>query len=187
MIKSFAGVGSRKVPPEVYNQLRDLGKMMAEHGIILRSGGATGADMAFEDGCNLVHGQKEIYLPWKGFNRNASPHYTEVPGMEELAITYHPGYNTLSQPIKKLMKRNGQQVLGQFLNDPTDLIICWTPDGKEHDTTKDTGGTGQAIRIANGHDIPVFNMQNLLSHDLLMEFIDEKILTRSTINHKPPS
>ena len=58
----------------------------------------------------------------------------------------------MSDYVTKLMARNCYQVLGEDLKSPVDMIICWTPDGKA------AGGTGQALRIANDNDIPVFNL-----------------------------
>lgn len=53
------------------------------------------------------------------------------------------------------MSRNVYQVLGPNLDDPVEFIICWTKDGKA------SGGTGQAIRIANDYGVPVFNLKNV--------------------------
>ncbi len=58
------------------------------------------------------------------------------------------------------MARNSQQILGQNLNDYCAFVVCWTPDGAENATTKQSGGTGQAIRIANHYGIPVINLYN---------------------------
>jgi hypothetical protein len=66
------------------------------------------------------------------------------------------------------------QVLGNYGNDPVEFVICWTSNGK------DSGGTGQAIRIAKAFDIPVFNLYNkedkdnliLLLHKLYKEVHD---------------
>ena len=50
------------------------------------------------------------------------------------------------------MARNCHQVLGQDLKTPVDFIVCWTKDGGE------SGGTGQALRIARDLNIPVYNL-----------------------------
>jgi hypothetical protein len=50
------------------------------------------------------------------------------------------------------MARNCQQVLGQNLNLPVDFVVCWTKDGGK------TGGTGQALRIADDLNIPIYNL-----------------------------
>lgn len=45
------------------------------------------------------------------------------------------------------------------LDDPAAFVLCWTPDGSLDGTGSDTGGTGQALRIAAAYDVPVFNLQ----------------------------
>ena len=54
----------------------------------------------------------------------------------------------------KLQARNCYQVLGEHLNDPVKMVICWTPRGSG------SGGTGQAIRLARAYKIPVFDLGN---------------------------
>jgi hypothetical protein len=34
------------------------------------------------------------------------------------------------------------------------MVVCWTKDGKS------SGGTGQALRIAEYYSIPIFNLKN---------------------------
>lgn len=59
----YAGVGSRSTPPSILKLMHAFAKLVAGKGDwILRSGGAIGADLAFELGCNEEGGKKEIYL-----------------------------------------------------------------------------------------------------------------------------
>jgi hypothetical protein len=39
--------------------------------------------------------------------------------------------------------------------------LCWTPDGSLDGQGRRVGGTGQALRIAHHHGIPVFNLARL--------------------------
>ena len=55
----YAGIGSRSTPSSILSIMTILGKTLAQNGYILRSGGAEGADKAFEIGCNEVSGMKE--------------------------------------------------------------------------------------------------------------------------------
>lgn len=64
----YTGVGSRETPNDVMKVMYKFAQKMALHGAVLRSGGADGADTAFEWGCDKKQGMKEIYLPWNGFN-----------------------------------------------------------------------------------------------------------------------
>lgn len=57
----FAGIGSRQTPQEILSLMRKTGASLTEKGLILRSGGATGADSAFEAGCDSIHAKKEIF------------------------------------------------------------------------------------------------------------------------------
>lgn len=145
----YAGIDSRETPLEILTFFSKLGGFLAAHKFILRSGGATGADKAFEDGCNRARGDKEIYLPWRGFEGSQSSLIVSDPKAFEVAATYHPYWDKLSDGARKLQARNSHQVLGLDLNTPSEFIICWTKNGKG------SGGTGQAIRIANAYDIPV--------------------------------
>lgn len=157
---SYAGIGSRTTPEDILKIMRLLGGKLATLGFILRSGGADGADKAFEEGCDAHSGNKEIFLPWKGFNGNTSLLFQIPDEAIEIARMFHPAPHSLTPATEKLMARNSQQILGQNLNDHCAFVACWTPDGAEYATTRQSGGTGQAIRIANHYGIPVINLHN---------------------------
>lgn len=148
----YTGVGSRETPPEILAWMAKIGAWMARQGFILRSGAAGGADRAFETGCDREHGLKEIYLPWTGFNGHSSQLCTVGEGALKLAAEMHPAWGRCSQGARKLHARNGYQVLGADLRTPSNMLVCWTPGGAGG------GGTGQAIRIARKHAIPVFDL-----------------------------
>lgn len=148
----YAGIGSRTTPPDVIAKMVQIGKAMATMNCTLRSGGAEGADEAFEAGCDLNQGKKEIYLPWQGFRRNSSPLFGTTREARLLAKQFHPKWEILGARARDFMGRNSYQVLGQTLDTPADVIICWTPGGKI------VGGTGQALRMAEHYEIPVVNL-----------------------------
>ena len=160
-MKSYAGIGSRETPREINNEMSFFALCATYAPLILRSGGANGADEAFETGCG--NGPKEIYLPWKNFNKNSSSLYTLHPKAAELAASVHPHYKYMKHGAKLLIARNMQQILGANLDDPVEFVICWTKDGCEsHETynPSKTGGTGSAIALASKCDIPVYNLFN---------------------------
>ena len=136
--------------------MKYVGEQLAAMGWTLRSGGAEGADTAFEQGCDAGNGAKEIFLPWRGFNHSTSQLSLKEPvdaKLFDLAAQYHPAWGRLSRSVRLLIARDGQQVLGANLDKPSTFIVCWTENGKA------TGGTGQAIRIAEAFSIPVFNFK----------------------------
>lgn len=61
------------------------------------------------------------------------------------------------------------------------FVICWTPDGatEADHTGRETGGTGQAIRIANIMGIPVYNLKNKECQEALDNLM-EKIKQENT-------
>lgn len=136
----YAGVGSRKSPPEICDLFTQIAKLLREYGYILRSGGADGADKAFELGAGE---QAEIFRP-----------HHATPECLKIAESLIPWWHKMDDYAKKLHARNVQQILGKNLDKPVKFVLCWTPEGKE------IGGTRTAIVLAHEHHIPVFNFFN---------------------------
>lgn len=148
MTNYYTGVGSRDTPPVICELMTRIARDFARNNFILRSGGANGADMAFEAGAGDL---KEIYLPWPGFNGNSST--LRIDGHAfNLARTLHPVWDRLSPAAQKLHARNCHQVLGQDLKTPSMALICWTKGSQIR------GGTATAIRLAMQHRIPIHNL-----------------------------
>lgn len=124
---------------------------------VLRSGGATGFDSAFEVGVTNPT-NKVIYLSSK------EQQYDPVSWAKavELVLSLHP-YPSTAQRYIHLLARNAFQVLGDDLQTPSKFVICWTRNGK------DVGGTGTTIRVARKYNIPVYNMYSMSSVDILMD------------------
>lgn len=167
--KFYAGIGSRDTPPNVLVAMTIIAQRLEKLGYILRSGAAEGADSAFEEGAD----SKEIYLPWKGFNNNPSGLYGVCRDALLMAEKFHPAWGRLSQGAQKLQARNCYQIQGGDLQTPSEFVVCWTPDGceKSSDRTSRTGGTGQAIAIADSYGIPVFNLQRSDAVSRLKSFL----------------
>jgi len=144
--------------------MRMIGGRIRAAGGWLRSGGAAGADRAFEEG---AQDRCLVYLPWpmKGdeirFHRLTGARcvaFDDAPDTAKDAARksvdqYHPAPERLSFTGRRLHSRNYFQVMG-FNEQPVSAVVCWTPTvgGRPQ------GGTAQAIRIANSLDIPVYNM-----------------------------
>ena len=150
MYMTYAGIGSRATPDRILGLFTGLAMILDRMGFTLRSGGAEGADKAFEQGV-LYSGNKEIFLPWKHFNHNQSGLYPPSDEAYKMAAHYHPNWNACSANAKAFHARNCHQVLGSGLNVPAAVVVCWTPNGEV------TGGTGQALRIALDKEIPIIN------------------------------
>lgn len=193
MYKAYAGIGSRQTPIETRYRQIAIAQQLADMGFTLRSGGADGSDTNFEEGAP-PH-LSEIYVPWNGFNKRwahqgphiitpdqISPEATAIA--KQLVDDFHPAPSSLtSNGGRKMMQRNGHQVLGKTMLDPVKFVLCYATgterkavDGK-YRIVNVAGGTGQAVRIAAYLGIPVFNMQSPTCIGDLMMFLYESQLS----------
>lgn len=169
-MKYYAGIGSRRTPTDILDLMATIAAKMAGLDRTLRSGGAIGADMAFERGCDSVGGPKEIFYAKDAANDSIA---------HDIASQYHQAWHYLTPYVKNLMARNVYQILGRYLKTPVRSVICWTPDSADGTiipTSKETGGTGQAIRVAAANNIPVYNLFN----ENIREVVKQKLgITRA--------
>lgn len=161
MIKYVTGIGSRKTPDPIKKLMYAIAAIFELNGFRLRSGGADGADTAFEHGSLSVGGTPDIFLHEKLANGHPSPLFTVCADALQLAQASHPAWDACGKTAKLLHARNCYQVLGQKLDTPSECLVCWTPDGCINALTRslDTGGTATAIVIAALYDIPIFNLR----------------------------
>lgn len=150
----FAGIGSRSTPEKILLEMSNISTLLTSppYKWTLRSGGAKGADSAFESG--VVEQRKQIFYA----------HHSTAEA-EELAAKFHPAWWRCNDYARKLHGSNMIILLGPNLRDPVDCVICWTQKGA------DIGGTGQALRAAAHYGIPIFNLAIPNSRQLLRDFI----------------
>jgi len=151
-MKYYTGIGSRKTPKDILSLITIISSYLSKKGYILRSGGAEGADKAFEKG--VIGELKEIYLPWPNFNKSKEIFVPISEKALKMAEKFHPCWNNLKNGARKLHARNCYQILGANLDNPSSFVICWTFGGKER------GGTAQSLRIAKNYNIKIFNLGN---------------------------
>ncbi len=156
--KYYSGVGSRKTPQHVRFRMEEIAKKLEKKSYILRSGGAKGADSAFERGVSNPK-NKEIFRP-----ADCEPWCLEM--VAKYVPSNRPPLERMQPYIQNLLGRNMKQLLGNDGKTPVEFVVCYTEDGK------DSGGTGYAIRAAKDNNIPIYNLfsetdrQNLV-HDFL--------------------
>ena len=164
----YAGIGSRETPVHIMEVMTQLAQGFERKGWKMRSGGQPlGADGAFERGVEL-DANKEIYLPWNGFDGRHSQFAGASGTAIDMASKYHPNWPAVVKKGtggQKLHGRNCHIILGMKLNDTVDLTCCWTPEGRT------TGGTGMGISISADHTIPVYNLYWKNNIKILREFL----------------
>tara|TARA_B100000929_G_scaffold139782_1_gene110717 strand:+ start:3300 stop:3842 length:543 start_codon:yes stop_codon:yes gene_type:complete len=178
-MKTYTGIGSRSTPLDVQALMEAYANHLAVKGWVLRSGGAEGADQAFQRG---VHGgKKEIYLPWGGFNNfrhdpengfYVAEEFGNWEEAQDIAAQLHPAWENCGQGARRLHTRNVYQVLGQNLDRPSEALICWA-EPKGHGHVK--GGTGMAVSIARQCGVNVINLYHTRNQEKIINIINEDL------------
>ena len=152
----YAGIGARATPAETQELMTQVAAELGAQHYTLRSGGARGADRAFEAGANLANAPKQIFIPHDGFNGRTSgvdSASADIPQRAfDIAAEHHPNWGRLKPSTQALHARNTLQILGPHCDQPVDFVLCWTADGR------DAGGTGQALRVARAYNVPIGNL-----------------------------
>lgn len=150
----YAGIGAVETPGSVQDDMEGLAVVLASAGWCLRSGGAEGADTAFERGCDSVKGKKEIFLPWEDYNQNLSGLCHPTKRAALIAKDTVSWWDACTDGVKKMHARNAHIILGLKCDQPVLFVVGWTERGVP------TGGTGVSMSIAYNRGIPVFNLSN---------------------------
>lgn len=190
-MKFYTGVGSRETPDDILKMMTRLGKKLASEGWTLRSGGAVGADAAFEFGWFdwfvsqtpwPSAPQAEIFLPWNGYNghdRDGCFGANILPDEDDkglsivaegIAAQMHPNWGACKQGARKMHARNVYQVLGQDLKTPSKMLVAWTKLTK---AGQPMGGTATAIRLAEKHNIACFNLNKPVDFERIQIYLGE--------------
>lgn len=155
--KLYAGIGSRETPEPILALMQRCAKALSTEGYILRSGGARGADLAFSSGAHprmrIIYTAKDLIPSWAF----------------DTVDKFHPAPDRFSFYARRLYARNAMILLGADGRTPVHFVLCWTPQARV------TGGTGQALRIAQAHGIPVFNFANDEHHTRLETYANDHI------------
>lgn len=174
-MKYYTGIGSRDISSIEYNLVVKIGSRMAELGYCLRSGGADGADEAFEEGCDLAEGEKSIYLPWKNFNGYwMGPSVYSLTGKQRafarerlLELGVLPWFDNLSNSSKLFHTRNYYQVVGSTEVPSRVCIYIADIDWKG----EPVGGTRTAVMVSKVLGVPTYNLRDNEEREKLLDKI----------------
>ena len=164
--KYFTGIGSSVTPKEICSLMSLIGKKLDERGWILRSGGAIGADLAFE---KFVK-NKYIYTV-KNFDFSESNYSfckTELSSVWDKKLNFDD-YNSYCQI---LLMRDINQVLGSVKTstEHSKFLIAWTKSENYNDSS--IGGSRIAIRCALKYGIKVYNLVNKATLEMIKKRLE---------------
>ena len=164
---TYAGIGSRETPAGVKHEMTRIAEVLAATGWGLRSGGAEGADLAFQAGVPSDQPTKlQVFLPWPKYNGLEGEYTVVLDRVRQrdainLVRDHHPAWERCRQGAQKLHARNAAIIHGEDLRHPVNAVVCWTRNAVP------TGGTATGIRMAEAAGIPVFNLARFDADDVL--------------------
>lgn len=139
----------------------------------------------------------EVYLPYKKFNINLSENAIlsntyELP-YRYAATVFGEKYNNIKPGGRAVFASKMMSLLGKEGDNPVDFLLCYSPDGSEYFSGKDSGGNRTKIdfskvgslsfyiKACQRAGIPVFNIKNTES---LTNFVESYL--RPTEEAKVP-
>lgn len=155
----YTGIGSRATPAPVLDTMRRIARYLAGRGWTLRSGGASGADLAFEGACiDTPSSSRLIYRPngrvfANGAYVSTIPLHQQVAAIE-IAERLHPCWSNVPLTKRPPLARNPFQVTGAALDIPSNFVVYWAI---ERDS-EPQGGTRIAVMYARELGVPTFNL-----------------------------
>lgn len=172
-MKFYTGVGSRETPENILKLMTGVAKKLNEYDYVLRSGGAKGADCAFEIGADKcdIYSVNEKHKPISK-KPNIIPNLEEYRDLAKICCLH---YNKITnQYAKDLHTRNICQVIGHNINEiiKSDFLLCYTKFGDY------VGGTTTAIRCAEHFDVPIFNFG---TYDSIINVIEREEKIKSEL------
>lgn len=170
-------VGSRDISQWESDTLFDAAYHLSSIGGILRSGNATGSDLAAEDGhyAAMADGLSKHYPDiftvkskghWRPYTTLADVKLNDYQAYEDalrLVSEIHPAPDRLNKWMLDLHTRNMFQPLGVGLDNPSKLLIACADKLKNGDAG---GGTRTAWTLAKQNGIPCFNIRNRTPYEL---------------------
>ena len=157
-VKYYTGVGSRETPSEIMDYMSSISWHLSDLGYVLRSGGADGADSAFQ--CNADPDNTEIWIPWSKFAPPIAGNYITITDAQysfarEFLLNNDilPWFDRMKQGAKKLHARNVFQIIGTSCK-PSEFCLYYA---EEDNNGKVSGGTRTAVEVARLVGVPCYN------------------------------
>ena len=151
----YAGIGSRKTPQACLDFMTKIGRVCTKKDLTLRSGGAVGADQAFERGCDLESGQKEVWTPKSQY---VVEHEWAIEKAK--AVCWEYPLHKMKPYTRSLIIRNMYQIFGDDEENlkPVKFVVFYCV-GDPLMRGKESGGTRYTVRAAHNYNIPHFNLR----------------------------
>jgi len=165
--------GEDGIPPEIEEKFVEISKLLMAKGFMFRYNGDS--EPFTNKVLDIDLGRVEMYLPWKSFNTTIN---AKMPKPNEkayhAAAYYHKAFKKLPNTVRAIISRDVHVLLGENVDNPIKLLLCYSPDGAESIKDidyKKTGNISFSITIADTLDIPIFNLGNSGALSRMVEYI----------------
>jgi len=146
-------------------EIKQIAKKLADHGLIVYSGNANGADISFQIGSE---GKCVVMMSYKNFNIKSYNPRDDGNALDvydvgntklgnKLTDEFHPCPEALNWKSRPFINRNAHQVLGYDRYPLVSFVICCANVDNNGNVI---GGTGHACSIAKSMLIPIYNLRN---------------------------
>ena len=153
--KYYAGIGDKKLPPQLPQIIQKVAKGMHGDGYCLRNNGMDGAEREFMRGVS----DKQLILPWDGFNGLKSQ-YNEAPeAATQVAYNHVNLFGDMSHSKQKIMLAKIQTILGVDCKTPVNIVVCYSFDELY-------GESAQMISLAKAYQIEIVNLSKMNQYQL---------------------
>lgn len=154
---AYAIASNKGIPSNVIEEFKSIVPELDKSGFIMR---VSALDETIDNHVRDMTENKELYLPWRGFNNIEQGNTYTSPETKAIAKLFQPGYDGLSNAIQMIVAKNVRLALGNDNKSPANFILVWSEDGAETLATKTsaTGNVGHLIAVASAAHIPVYNL-----------------------------
>lgn len=92
---------------------------------------------------------------------------------DHIAQMSNPAWEKLPRIVQIIMSRNARMLVGSKNNSPAKFLITWSPDGAScgKEVSSETGNVGSYIKMADRVAVPVLNLNNAGSRELINQYI----------------
>lgn len=153
--KYYAGIGDKKLPPQLPQIIQKVARGLQEEGYCLRNNGMDGAEREFMKGVS----DKQLILPWNSFNGLKSQYNTAPEAALQIAYNHINLYGDMSHSKQEIMLAKIQTVLGVDCKTPVDMVVCYSFDELY-------GESAQMVSLAKAYQIEIVNLSKMNQYQL---------------------
>lgn len=170
--KAAAISGNKGMPEQFMPILLRMCHALRQHGFVIRTGWSEGTEQMLAKAMPDC----ELYTPWKP-KENGPPNIFSSWASDEskeFAKRYCPEWGSISEPMQAVYSKNARLVLGKKVTSPCQIVIIWSEDGVEANSSRTprSNHAGHIAAMANAMHIPVININNPGAEERLRKFLE---------------